>query len=408
MNKHIIVVGAGIGGMAAALAQAQKGWQITLLEQASQFSEVGAGIQLGPNAVRLLQAWGLGPALQRVASFAPQLEVRSALHGGVLAALPLGEQVVARYGAAYATLARADLHAMLLRGAEQTGSVALHMGKRLSTLTQDKNAVTLSATDIDGQTSMCCVTPVLLGADGIWSHVRAHVLGDEPPRWTGHWAYRSMVPQSSLPAALRSQVITAWLGPNFHAVQYPVRCGEWLNIVVVVRPTEAPANSAIPDESEQHNWNHAAHAHDLQHTLRHSAAPLQALVQAAPHWSRWMLHDRPPMRSPKEHTRGRVAMLGDASHPMRPFLAQGAGMALEDAAALTACLNNQGASDLVQALRHYAKIRWQRNARVQARALRNGQIFHLQGPMRLARDTAMRLLGPRLLDLPWLYRGPHT
>jgi salicylate hydroxylase len=195
---------------------------------------------------------------------------------------------------------------------------------------------------------------------------------------------------------LRSQEITAWLGPRLHVVQYPVRSGEWLNVVVIVQGKV---------QGDLQDWDHRSNAEDLQKTLVSACAPLQALTEAIPEWRLWALCDRQPMGSAAEHAQGRVCLIGDAAHPMRPYLAQGAGMAIEDAAELGQSLSRvkDGAAEVVQALSQFAQRRWQRNARVQARAIRNGDIFHLSGPAAWARDASMKLLGERLLDVPWLY-----
>jgi salicylate hydroxylase len=235
----------------------------------------------------------------------------------------------------------------------------------------------------------------LVGADGVWSKVRHCVVADGKPRVTGHLAFRAMVPQTDLPAELRSQVVTAWLGPKFHAVQYPVHAGEWLNVVVIVQ------GQVYGDPS---HWDHSANAAELHSRMAGAARPLMDLVHEIPSWRLWALSDRPPMQSADEHAKGRIALLGDAAHPMRPYLAQGAGMAIEDAAELAQVLSGTG-TDVPEALQRYAQARWQRNARVQARAIRNGEIFHMRGLMQKGRDASLRLLGPKLLDVPWLYRG---
>jgi salicylate hydroxylase len=202
-----------------------------------------------------------------------------------------------------------------------------------------------------------------------------------------------MVPQAGLPQHLRSDVVTAWLGPDFHVVHYPVRRGELLNVVVVVHGLL---------HGDPQNWDHSANAAELRSRLAQASSALQDLVQAIPTWRLWALSDRPPMQSAAEHAHGRIALLGDAAHPMRPYLAQGAGMAIEDARQLAESLAVQSAH-VPAALAHYAQARWQRNARVQARAIRNGEIFHLLGPLQLGRDLSLKLLGQKLLDLPWLY-----
>ena len=387
MDKAMVIVGGGIGGLAAALAAARAGRAVRLLEQAPAFAEVGAGIQLGPNVVRVLQSWGVGDALRRVAAFPAQLEVRNALTAETLGVLPLGEHAVARYGAAYATVARADLHTLLLQ-AVQTHPVDLQLATILTQVQQDADGVHLQTAGGDRWQ-----TPLLVGADGLWSRVRQHLLPQAQPRATGHLAFRAMVRQDSLPVMLRSQVVTAWLGPRFHAVQYPVRGGEWLNVVAIVQGHV---------EGDPQSWDHSANAAELRARLANAQAPLLDLIHTINDWRLWPLYDRPPIARATEQAQGRIALLGDAAHPMRPYLAQGAGMAIEDAQQLVASLEAQPMA-VPAALAHYAQSRWQRNARVQARAIRNGKIFHLQGPLRVGRDASLRLMGERLLDVPWLY-----
>jgi salicylate hydroxylase len=192
--------------------------------------------------------------------------------------------------------------------------------------------------------------------------------------------------------------VSVWLGVRQHVVAYPVRGGEWLNVVVIV---QGAASQELP------GWDDVGGAADVRQALATCCGPLQDLARAAPSWGRWSLADRAPMAGAAQMAAGRIALLGDAAHPMRPFLAQGAAMAIEDAAELGAALAALGTSqaDIPAALAHYAGQRWQRAARVQARSRRNGQIFHLDGPLRMARDAALGLLGHNLMDLPWLYRG---
>ena len=392
MEQQILIVGGGIGGLAAAHALARQGAQVTLLEQSAAFGEVGAGIQLGPNVVRVLEAWGLGDALKRVAAFPECLRVRNAMNGSVLGELPLGSAMVQRYGAAYATIARADMHGLLLEAARQHAAVQLHLSSEVAFIEQDAHEVRVQT---PAQTYSASV---LVGADGVWSRVREAVVDDGPPRVTGHLAFRTLVAQKDLPEQLRTQVVTAWLGRDFHVVQYPVRGGEFLNVVAIVHGTVY---------GDPKHWDHTANAAELRSRLADACNTLQDLVAAVPSWRLWALSDRPPMRSASEHASGRIALLGDAAHPMRPYLAQGAGMAIEDADALTKALN-AAPNDVPGALRHYADQRWQRNARVQARAISNGEIFHLQGALQIGRDISLKILGKTLLDVPWLYGTTHA
>lgn len=391
MQKKILVVGGGIGGLALALACARRGLAAQLIEKKAVFSEVGAGVQLSPNVVRLLEGWGLGPRLDAVACFPALLQVRSAQSAALLGQLALGARAVQRYGARYATIARADLHQLLLDAVTAQGSTQLLLDNALQLISQDANAV--QVTTADGHQRRASV---VIGADGLWSHVRDFVRTNAQPRFCGYLAYRAMVPQSALPQALRSDVITAWLGPKFHAVQYPVHGGEWVNLVVIVQG-QAP--------EDLHHWDHDANAQDLRVHLQGAAGSLQDLVAAVRAWRLWPLNGLPHLRSAKELAFGRIALMGDAAHPMLPFLAQGAGMAIEDAASLAGVLSTPGLGD-VAALERYAQARWRRNARVQARSQRNGTIFHATGLQAWGRDAGMRLLGQRLLDVPWLYAAP--
>jgi salicylate hydroxylase len=389
MASEMVIAGGGIGGLAAALACGRFCHRVHLIEQAAQFGEVGAGIQLGPNAGRVLDSWGLAEALDAVAAIPQALQVRSATSAKLLATLPLGQAMVQRYGATYRTIARADLHGILLRAVQSLPNVTFQLGTAVTPVDHDADGVNLRTS-----LGQLVHTPLLVGADGVWSRVRSSVVPDGKPRVTGHLAYRAMVPQASLPSALRSDVVTAWMGPRFHAVQYPVQRGEWLNVVIIVQ------GRVYGDPSL---WDQSANPDELRRRMEGATGPLMDLVDAIATWRLWALSDRPPMQSAAEHAKGRIALLGDAAHPMRPYLAQGAGMAIEDAAALAQSLAEN--ADIPAALQRYANVRWQRNARVQARAIRNGEIFHLQGLMATGRNAALKLLGRSLLDVPWLYRA---
>jgi salicylate hydroxylase len=396
VTARILIAGGGIGGMAAALACARAGAELQLFERAAAFGEVGAGIQIGPNVTRILHHWGLADRLAAVAAFPTHMQVRNAGSGDELAALALGPTALRRYGAPYATVHRADLHQLLVDRVRDHGAIQLHLDTPLTVFTQTQAQVRVQTARGERFEA-----DALVGADGVWSAVRQWLLDDGMPRVTGHLAYRAMVPQATLPQRLRSQHVTVWMGPNLHVVQYPVRQGQWLNVVGIVHASLPTAPDGSPLAVE--GWDHGADAVSLRAALAGSCSPLQDLVRAIDHWRMWVLCDRPPMSGPRQQARGRVALLGDAAHPMRPYLAQGAGMAIEDAAELGRLF--AGANAAVDAvLHHYANRRWQRNRRVQARAIRNGQIFHARGLVQFGRDIALRLLGHRLLDVPWLYR----
>jgi salicylate hydroxylase len=389
---EVLIAGGGIGGLAAALACTRAGCDVRLFEQAPAFAEVGAGIQLGPNATRLFDRWGLQAELARVAAMPQQLSVRRAGDGCELARLRLGADLAERYGAPYVTVHRADLQKILIEAVRAAGA-APALSSRVAGVQALGDAVRVrleTGKDVEGD--------VLVGADGLWSAVRAQVFADGPPRPTGHVAYRAVAAQSSIPKSLRNPDVTLWLGRRTHVVAYPVRGGEQLNVVAIVH---AKSLGAAQD------WDQPARAEDLLEAMGPSCNALRELIGAMPAWRLWTLHDRKPLRAAGEMARGRIALLGDAAHPMRPYLAQGAGMAIEDADELARVLAmaRDAAIEAPLALKRFALNRWERCARVQAQARRNGRIFHAAGVMRWGRDLSLRLLGERLLDQPWLYRS---
>ena len=395
MSRHehtqVLIAGGGIGGMAAAIACAQHSLPVQLLERTAKFAEVGAGIQIGPNVTRILQAWGLGASLSQVAAFPKQLQARDAQTGQVLGTLPLVERAQALYGAPYATLHRADLHGLLHRAAQGLG-LDIRMGQTLVGWREIQGGL-----EVRTDCGQALEASALIGADGMWSAVRQQLLDDERPSFTGHLAYRALVLQADLPAQLRSDQVTVWMGPRLHVVHYPVRSGQWLNVVAIV-------HGAQPDQAQ--DWDHAGHAQALMNAMGSVGNDLHERLASVPAWRQWAVHDRAPLSAASQMAQGRLALLGDAAHPMRPYLAQGAGMAIEDAQVLAQCLSASAVSVSAQ-LQAYAAQRWSRNARVQTRAIRNGRIFHAQGALALGRNLTMRLMGGRVMDVPWLYgQGP--
>ena len=385
----ILVAGGGIGGLAAGVALARTGASVRLIERAEHWGEVGAGIQIGPNVTRIMQGWGLTSELAQLAAMPTRLQARDARTGQVLGTLPLGERSERLYGAPYACIHRADLHALLLAAATRQG-VDLQLGQGAAGLTQQGDALTLQTDQGERWTASA-----LVGADGLWSRTRAELGLTDAPRFSGHLAYRALVPQDSLPAQWRTDQVTVWMGPRLHVVHYPVQAGRGLNLVAIV-------HGSLPADAQ--SWDAMAQPASLLHALGPVATELRERLQAMQGWRLWALHDRPPLSGAAQMARGHVALLGDAAHPMRPYLAQGAGMAIEDANALAEAWIGSGS--VAERLQRYAQVRWQRNARVQARAIRNGEIFHAQGPVAWGRNASMRLLGERVMDVPWLYAGP--
>ena len=392
----MIIVGGGIGGLAAALACGQAGARTQVLERAAIFLEAGAGIQMGPNVTRTLHAWGLAEDLKKI-GFTPQrLEAKDTQTGQVIGSLRLGPRSLNAYGAPYVTVHRADLHRVLLQKIISSGLAELRLDSEVQAVQQNADGIQISGTNLPASLTEFSKSAAMVGADGLWSKIRQFVVPPTAPRVTGLLAYRALVPMQSVPEKLRLQDVNVWVGPRVHAVLYPVKCGEYLNLVVVV---QGPPPASLDD------WDHAGNKQDLEAAMGPIHADLRNILAAVPAWRLWPLCDRPPIKGPHEMAKGRIALLGDAAHPMRPFLAQGAGMAIEDAAELA---RSWARADLQveDRLQMFAQARWARNAQVQQRSIRNGQIFHLQGPLRWGRNVAMKLMGEPLMDVPWLYTGP--
>jgi len=398
MPARILIAGGGIGGLAAAVALARRGQNVEVIEQAQAFAEVGAGIQLGPNVTRRLKALDLlEPALE-LAARPPSVAVRDAQDGSLLARMPLADSIERKYGAPYLCMHRADLHGVLLQAARDMAQVELSTGAQITQVSARGDTVCVGA-----GASRAWEGDGLVGADGLWSRVRSRVVEDAPPpRATGHTAWRALARIDALPAALRSAEVQVWLGERLHAVAYPVRGGAWLNLVVLaeVQPGGTAARKQDPAD-----WDQQADLAALLAAIGKRCDGVFPLIEAMPQWRAWQLNDRPPVSGPQDMVRERVVLLGDAAHPMLPYLAQGAGMAIEDAVTLAERAGTCNAQDIPAAFARYAAARWQRNARVQARARRNGEVFHASGARRLARDAALRVLGAHLLDNPWLYEG---
>ncbi|WP_174300661.1 FAD-dependent monooxygenase [Caulobacter sp. S45] len=378
----VIVAGGGIGGLAAALSLAQRGAAVTVLERAPQLGEAGAGLQLSPNATRLLFRWGLEDELRRV-GFAPlSADIRDR-GGAVLLSTPLGAAAEQRWGAPYLQAHRADLHAILLASAGAAG-VRMQVDCPVETFEDDGGGVRLRTR---GET---LDADVLIGADGIHSQVRAALAGPRPPRFTGQIAWRGLVETQRLPAGLIAPAATVWTAAGAHFVHYHVRGGELVNFVGFTSGARSAPES----------WTEPARPGEVAGAFDGWAPAVQALIAAQRGGCGWRsaVHDRAPSR---RWTRGRSALLGDAAHPMPPYLAQGAGMAIEDAEAISRHL--AGPLPPQEALRGYAAERFGRTRRVQAWAQRNGAIFHLPGPLRQAAFAVARSGGGGAARLDWLY-----
>jgi salicylate hydroxylase len=369
-HSRVLVAGAGIGGLALAGLLQRRGFEVVVCEQSAELAEVGAGIQLSPNAVKVLRALGLDDDLRRVA-FEPEAWTGWDWKSGkALYRTPVKGIYAERYGAPYFHVHRADLHGLLARC---IAAPSLRLNARLASLHDEGDAVV--AMLANGERLRA---DVVVGADGIRSAVRRHLHGDAPPRFTGNVCWRGMVPSDRLPAGLVPPTASNWLGPHGHVVHYYVRGGAAVNFVAIME-TEQWA-----DES----WTTPSSLVELQETFRGWHPRLQRLFEQSGDLYRWGLFDRDPLPS---WGRGRITLLGDAAHPMLPFLAQGAAQALEDAYSLAEWLH-ASPHDQAAALAAYEAERIGRTSRIQLGARERGKTVHLASPLaRLQRNLRFKL-----------------
>jgi len=387
-RPRLAIAGAGIGGLTAALCLARAGFPVDVLERAEALEEVGAGIQLSPNASRILIGLGLETALAPAVVAPEGMDVRSGPTGSLLVAAELGEDIARRHGAPWWVVHRADLLAALAEAARAEPAIRIETGATVASIRALDGGAELV---VDRAGERLTSTPsAVIGADGIRSAVRSAIGEGEMPVFRQRVAWRATLPMAAVPAALRGDRVGLWLGPDAHLVHYPLRGGADFNVVVL-----------LGEDHPVEGWRAPGDPAHLHRRLAGWSRLPRDLVGVVTDWQCWSLADRATWFGPAQ---GAVTLLGDAAHAMLPFAAQGGAMAIEDAAVLArACAS--GPDDLAGAFRAYERARTGRVARVQDLARRNGMIYHLAGPMAVARDMAMRLLGGRglIARQDWIY-----
>ena len=383
-GKKFIVVGGGIGGLAAAVALSQQGVHVTVLEQAAQLGEIGAGVQLGPNAFAALDALGVGETARKRAVFTERLIMMDAVDGSEVGSFPVGQAFRDRFQNPYAVIHRADIHTSMLEATQGSNLIHVETSTKVVSVSQDDQGVT--AVDQNGRIFKA---DALVAADGVRSVIREKLFND-PPRISGHVVYRAVVPVAEMPLDLQINAPVVWAGPDCHLVHYPLRDGQQYNLVVTFHSR---------DEEE---WGVTDGSKDEVLSYFDGICPrARQMLHLPKTWRRWATADRNPLEKWGD---GRVTMLGDAAHGMLQYMAQGACMAIEDAVTLGEAMKHcQG--DVIKAFQLYEKSRIPRTARVVLSARDMGRLYHAKGVERLVRNQLWEGRTPeRFYDaLEWLY-----
>ena len=389
MNGHrdrpILIAGGGIGGLAAAYALARKGFPVQVLEQAPEFKELGAGIQLGPNIFKAVEKLGLKDALLADVWRPGGLEMRCALSGERVTRIPIDQRFIERFQQPYAVTHRADIHAVFLNACQGSELVTLETQRQVESFEQDAAGVTVTLAGGERVSGRA-----LIGCDGMWSKIRQQIVGDGKPRVSGHIAYRAVLKRADVPADLWNPDVILWAGPRTHLVHYPLRRGELYNLVAVFH-----------SDHYVEGWNAEADADLLWAHFKGQRPEVLRMLERIETWRMWVLCDREPV---KDWAKGRAVLLGDAAHPMLQYLAQGACMATEDAVWLA---EKAAATpdDLPAAFQAYVQQRYLRTARVQIMARVYGDFYHARGPTAELRDQMLAGRTPEQSydGMAWLY-----
>ncbi|VCU70182.1 3-hydroxybenzoate 6-hydroxylase 1 [Pigmentiphaga humi] len=384
-KQPVLVVGGGIGGMAAALALSRQGRDVHVFEQADEFKEIGAGIQLGPNAFYTFDALGVTEAVRELAAFPDDIIAMDALSGERLVKLPVGELFPQRFGRPYGLIHRADLHTVLLEACRRSDKVRLQAGTKITGFEDTGSAVRIAT-----ETGETIEGAALIGADGLWSTIRGDIVGDGKPRVSGHIAYRAVLATEDVPLENRLNAMIVWMGPKYHLVHYPLRGGKLFNLVAVFH-----------SDRYEDGWDTYGDPEELHLRFENAHPHVQNMLAKIESWRMWVLCDREPVAN---WSKGRVTLLGDAAHPMLQYLAQGACMAMEDAVCLAGKLAATP-DDIPGAFLAYQQARYLRTSRTQLTARLYGHAYHAAGATRDLRNAflASRSAGQTVESMAWMY-----
>lgn len=385
-DQRFFVVGGGIGGLVTALSLARYGIGSHVVEQSEQFGEIGAGLQLAPNASRILSWLGVLDRVMEDAFFPKRLVLMDAMNGEQLSALPVGHSFVERYGFPYFVTHRADLYSALFEACEKESLIELSAGRHVIGIEDHGQEVELSYAD-----GTKTLSQAVIGADGINSTMRHQLIDDGEPLATGFVAYRGTVPVGAVKEALAVDELTdmvIWIGPGLHLVQYPVRRGELCNQVAVFHSSSFDAGAV-----------HWGTADELDATFAKTFPHVASSARLMNRERRWSMFDRPPKTG---WSQGNVTLVGDAAHPMFQYLAQGACQAMEDAVVLAKAI--AGNPDVKTAFADYEAERYPRASLVQIRARQFGEFLHLEGTMAGIRNyLLLKRTDEDFSDVDWLY-----
>jgi salicylate hydroxylase len=380
----VLVIGGGIGGLGTALALSRKGIPSHVIEQADEFKEIGAGIQLGPNVFRMFEFLGLTGEMNKWAVFPEGLEMRDSITGEIFINLPVDHRFYEKYHAPYAVIHRADMLQVIYEACKKSGFITLTTSQKVVAV--DQTATGVTARTESGQTF---TGAALVGCDGLWSTIRQIIVGDGKPVVSGHIAYRAVLPTAEWPKEYRINRMIVWAGEKTHLVHYPMRRGEIFNLVVVFH-----------SDRYEEGWDTYGDPDELHKKFADKCEPVRMLLQKVNAWKMWVLCDRPAI---KNWTKGRITLLGDAAHPMLQYLAQGGNMALEDAVCLAEQIVANG-DDYAAAFQKYQDLRYLRTARVQLMARVFGEIYHASGVNRELRNQVLSdWTAKGGVDMEWLY-----